>query len=83
MPAKKKKSNMLSETKEKKLRDLLTAEMVSRVTLAESINIIHNIAIGEVEKNLEEMSDQEKESALEELSKKVEETQQKTEGQKA
>jgi uncharacterized protein YbjQ (UPF0145 family) len=57
--------------KEKRLQDLLTAEMVSRVTLAESINIIHNIAIGEVQKNLDKMSDEEKEEALKELSSRA------------
>ena len=53
------------------LKAMLTSEMVSRVTLAEAINIMHNLAVQEVEENVEKMSDEEKASALEELSAKV------------
>ena len=51
---------------------MLTSEMVSRVTLAEAINIMHNLAVQEVEENVEKMSDEEKNSAFEELTAKVE-----------
>ena len=54
------------------LKAMLTSEMVSRVTLAEAINIMHNLAVQEVEENVEKMSDEEKNSAFEELTGKVE-----------
>ena len=73
----------MTEEEEKKLNALLTSEMVSRVTLAESINIIHSMAIGEVKANLEQMSEEEKKSALEELTIKAEEAMKKTEDQLA
>ena len=57
---------------EEKLKQLLTSEMVSRVTLAEAINIMHTLAVDEVKKNVGVMSDEEKDSALEELTSKVE-----------
>tara|TARA_Y100000004_G_scaffold157497_1_gene183253 strand:+ start:420 stop:644 length:225 start_codon:yes stop_codon:yes gene_type:complete len=63
----------MTEEDNKKLKALLTSEMVSRVTLAEAINIMHNLAIQEVEENVEKMSDEEKKAALEELNSKVEE----------
>jgi hypothetical protein len=62
----------MTEEENKNLKVLLTSEMVSRVTLAEAINIMHNLAVQEVETNVEKMSDEEKSSALEELSAKVE-----------
>ena len=62
----------MTEEEKKKLKALLTSEMVSRVTLAEAINIMHNLAVQEVEANVEKMSDEEKASALEELTSKVE-----------
>jgi len=55
-----------------KLKSFLTSEMVSRITLAEAINIMHNLAVQEVEQNIEQMSEEEKVSALEELQSKVE-----------
>ena len=57
-----------------KLKSFLTSEMVSRITLAEAINIMHNLAVQEVENNVGDMSDEEKASALEELQSKVNET---------
>jgi len=60
--------------KQEQLKALLISEMVSRITIAEAVNIMHNIAISEVEKNIDKMSEEEKESALEELSKRVEST---------
>jgi hypothetical protein len=62
----------MTEEENKNLKALLTSEMVSRVTLAEAINIMHNLAVQEVEANVEKMSDEEKISAFEELSAKVE-----------
>tara|TARA_A100001201_G_scaffold74322_1_gene67539 strand:+ start:89 stop:316 length:228 start_codon:yes stop_codon:yes gene_type:complete len=63
----------MTEEETKSLKAMLTSEMVSRVTLAEAINIMHNLAIQEVEENVEKMSDEEKKSAFEELTSKVEE----------
>jgi hypothetical protein len=61
----------MTEEDDKKLKQYLTSEMVSRVTLAEAINIMHNLAIQEVETNVGKMSDEEKKEALEELSSRV------------
>jgi len=57
--------------KQEELKALLVSEMVSRITVAEAVNIMHNIAISEVDKNIAKMSDDEKLSALEELTKRV------------
>ena len=57
--------------KQEELKSLLVSEMVSRITIAEAVNIMHNIAISEVDKNIAKMSDEEKLSALEELTKRV------------
>jgi|TARA_R100000231_G_scaffold60573_1_gene49442 hypothetical protein len=62
----------MTEEETKNLKAMLTSEMVSRVTLAEAINIMHNLAVQEVEANVEKMSDEEKNSAFEELTSKVE-----------
>ena len=74
----------MTEEDNNNLKAMLTSEMVSRVTLAEAINIMHNLSTQEVEANVEKMSDEEKEAALEELEAKVkansaENTQAKTE----
>ena len=62
----------MTEEENNNLKAFLTSEMVSRVTLAEAINIMHNLAVQEVEANVDKMSDEEKSSALEELTAKVE-----------
>jgi len=62
----------VTEEDTKSLKAMLTSEMVSRITLAEAINIMHNLAVQEVEANVEKMSDEEKSSAFEELTAKVE-----------
>tara|TARA_B110000483_G_scaffold235397_1_gene306868 strand:+ start:382 stop:609 length:228 start_codon:yes stop_codon:yes gene_type:complete len=61
----------MTEEDTDKLKSYLTSEMVSSITLAEAINIMHNLAVQEVQRNIEEMSDEEKASALEELQSKV------------
>ena len=66
------------------LKGLLTSEMVSRVTLAEAVNIMHSLALNEVETNVEAMSEEQKEEALKELTKRVAEAAaelEKTEGE--
>jgi len=62
----------MTEEENKNLKALLTSEMVSRVTLAEAINIMHNLAVQEVEENVENMSDEEKTATFKELTTKVE-----------
>jgi|TARA_R100000482_G_C5062025_1_gene117508 PIN domain nuclease of toxin-antitoxin system len=62
----------MTEEDTNSLKAMLTSEMVSRVTLAEAINIMHNLAVQEVDANVEKMSDEEKTSAFEELTAKVE-----------
>lgn len=62
----------MTEEENKNLKALLTSEMVSRVTLAEAINIMHNLAVQEVEANVENMSDEEKAATFKELTAKVE-----------
>jgi hypothetical protein len=62
----------MTENDTKNLKSMLTAEMVSRITLAEAINIMHNLATQEVQDNVDKMSEEEKVSALEELTAKVE-----------
>ena len=57
--------------KQEELKALLVSEKVSRISVAEAVNIMHNIAISEVDKNIAKMSDEEKLSALEELTKRV------------
>ena len=54
-----------------KLKNILTAEMVSRVSLAEAVNIMHNLAISEVNTQVEKMSEEEKTEALKDLSERV------------
>jgi|TARA_R100000005_G_C4979929_1_gene189974 Mg/Co/Ni transporter MgtE len=74
----------MSEEDLKKLKHMLTAEMVSRVSLAEAVNIMHNLAVNEVETNVDNMSDEEKQSALEELQARVKKAaEEKTEAESA
>tara|TARA_R110001583_G_scaffold103163_1_gene250210 strand:- start:4141 stop:4365 length:225 start_codon:yes stop_codon:yes gene_type:complete len=61
----------MTEEENSNLKALLTSEMVSRVTLAEAINIMHNLAVREVEANVEQMSDEERSATFEELTTKV------------
>ena len=61
---------------------MLTSEMVSRVTLAEAINIMHNLAVQEVEDNVEKMSEEEKKSAFDELTAKIEASKAENQGLK-
>ena len=63
----------MTEEDTNKLKSYLTSEMVSSITLAEAINIMHNLAVQEIDRNIGEMSDEEKVSALEELQSKVDE----------
>jgi hypothetical protein len=59
----------LSKKETKELNDRLVATMVSRVSLTEAINIMHQLAVEETKKNVKKMSDEEKEVALGELRK--------------
>jgi Mg/Co/Ni transporter MgtE len=53
----------MTEEDTNKLKSYLTSEMVSSITLAEAINIMNNLDVQEVVRNIEEMSDEEKASA--------------------
>jgi hypothetical protein len=61
----------MSPEDQEQLKHLLTAEMVSRVSLAEAVNIMHNLAVSEVSTQVEKMSNEEKEEAFKELSEKL------------
>tara|TARA_R100001015_G_C4473205_1_gene56192 strand:- start:316 stop:546 length:231 start_codon:yes stop_codon:yes gene_type:complete len=62
----------MTEEEEKQLKQYLTSEMVSRITLAEAINIMHKLAIEEVNNNVDSvMSEEEKVTALDELKSKL------------
>ena len=61
----------MSPEDNEKLKHLLTAEMVSRVSLAEAVNIMHNLAVSEVKTQVEKMSEEEKTEALKDLSERV------------
>jgi hypothetical protein len=62
----------LSTEEAKELEGRLVATMVSRVSLAEALNIMHQLALEETKKNVKKMSDEEKEAALKELRKELE-----------
>ena len=62
----------MTEEEQKQLKQYLTSEMVSRITLAEAINIMHKLAIEEVNNNVDSvMSEEEKVTALDELKSKL------------
>ena len=73
----------MTEEEVKQLKQYLTSEMVSRITLAEAINIMHKLAVEEVNNNVDNlMSEEEKTTALDELKSKFKASEQKkTEGQ--
>ena len=54
----------------KKLKDGLISQVVSRISLSETINVVHALAKNEVEEQVREMSDEEKDAALKELFEK-------------
>ena len=62
----------MTDKEEENLRAYLTSEMVSRVTLAEAVNIMHGLAVNEVEVNVGKMSEEEKKIALDNLTAQLE-----------
>lgn len=54
----------------KKLKDGLISQVVSRISLSETINVVHALAKNEVEEQVREMSDEEKDAAFKELFEK-------------
>ena len=54
----------------KKLKDGLISQVVSRISLSETINVVHALANNEVEEQVREMSDEEKDAAFKELFEK-------------
>ena len=60
----------MEEIKEKALTEGLISQVVSRISLSETINVVHALAKNEVEEKVELMSDEEKEAAYKELFEK-------------
>ena len=54
----------------KKLKDGLISQVVSRISLSETINVVHALAKNEVEEQVGGMSDEEKDAAFKELFEK-------------
>ena len=54
----------------KKLKDGLISQVVSRISLSETINVVHALAKNEVEEQVAGMSDEEKDAAFKELFEK-------------
>ena len=54
----------------KKLKDGLISQVVSRISLSETLNVVHALAKNEVEEQVREMSDEEKDAAFKELFEK-------------
>ena len=57
----------MEEIKQKALTEGLIAQVVSRISLSETINVVHALAKNEGEEKVEAMSDEEKEAAYKEL----------------
>jgi hypothetical protein len=53
-----------------KLKDGLISQVVSRISLSETINVIHALAKNEVEEKVDQMTDEEKDAAFKELFEK-------------
>ncbi len=53
-----------------KLKDGLISQVVSRISLSETINVVHALAKNEIEERVGEMSDEEKDAAFKELFEK-------------
>tara|TARA_B100000945_G_scaffold321512_1_gene336559 strand:- start:3338 stop:3526 length:189 start_codon:yes stop_codon:yes gene_type:complete len=54
----------------KKLKEALISQVVSRISLSETINVVHALAKNEVEENVDKMSNEEKDAAFKELFEK-------------
>jgi hypothetical protein len=53
-----------------KLKEALISQVVSRISLSETINVVHALAKNEIEAKVEEMSDEEKDATFKELFEK-------------
>ena len=53
-----------------KLKEGLISQVVSRISLSETINVVHALAKNEIEEQVGEMSDEEKDAAFKELFEK-------------
>jgi len=53
-----------------KLKYGLISQVVSRISLSETINVVHALAKNEIEEKVGEMSDEEKDAAFKELFEK-------------
>ena len=54
----------------KKLKEALLSQVVSRISLSETINDVHALAKNEVEENVDKLSNEEKDAAFKELFEK-------------
>tara|TARA_R110002020_G_scaffold238465_1_gene450998 strand:+ start:3495 stop:3683 length:189 start_codon:yes stop_codon:yes gene_type:complete len=54
----------------KKLREALISQVVSRISLSETINVVHALAKNEVEEKVDNMTDEEKDATFKELFEK-------------
>ncbi len=54
----------------KKLTEGLISQVVSRISLSETINVVHALAKNEVEEKVDKMTDEEKEATFKELFEK-------------
>jgi len=61
----------MTKEEESQLNSFLVTEMVSTVSLAEAVNIMHKLAVEEVKANVAKMTDEEKESVLADLKEKL------------
>jgi len=53
-----------------KLKEGLISQVVSRISLSETINVVHALAKNEINEKVGEMSDEEKDAAFKELFEK-------------
>ena len=53
-----------------KLKDGLISQVVSRISLSETINVVHALAKNEIEEKVEQMTDEEKDATFKELFEK-------------
>lgn len=60
----------MDKEQEAALKDGLISQVVSRISLSETINVVHALAKSEIEDKIKEMSDEEKEATYKELFEK-------------
>ena len=53
-----------------KLKEALISQVVQRISLSETINVVHALAKNEIEEKVEQMTDEEKDATFKELFEK-------------